>query len=104
MLDLDSLAHKCAQALNEREDLWREAVWSAAFQKLTQSMSDGEVEIFLTSCTSVSQLETVVRFLDEHPKRVNTSPYSILIQEAQDAGLGLADWIQSLSGNLGFRP
>ncbi len=102
MLDLDSLADKCAKSLNQKAEAWRVVVWSAAFQKITQSMSDGEVEALLANCASTGHLEVVLRFLDEHPLRQSESPYVILQQEAQKTGLGLRDWISKLPGGLGF--
>lgn len=94
MLDLDSLAEKRAKVLNEKEEPWRKAVWSPGFQKISASMSDGEVEILLASCKSFAQVEAVVVYLGTLPE--NVSPYSLLVQEAASAGVGLGDWISRL--------
>src|SRR4051812_27089986 len=104
MLDLDRLAQKFAEARSETEEKWRAVVWGAAFQKLTQDMSDGEVEAFLESCTSVDHIEVVLRFLDEHPERTQLSPFAIIKKEASSAGLNMGDWIKALPPGLGFRP
>ncbi len=103
MIDLDRLARKCAALKNEPPESWCTAVWSPAFQKVSQSMSDGEVEKFLQSFATFSQIEVVIRFLDEHPNRDFTAPFAILIQEAKEAGLGLGEWISALRPGLGFR-
>jgi hypothetical protein len=94
MLDLDTLAEKRAQTLNEKLESWSQVVWASDFQKLSANMSDGEVETLLGSCKSYRQLEAVVRFLTA--KAAHTSPYSVLIQEAKSTGQTLTDWIAKL--------
>lgn len=94
MLDLDSLAEKRAKSLNEQLDLWHKAVWSAGFQKISSNMSDGEVEVLLSSCKSYLQVEAVVAFVAGHPQA--GSPFSLLVQEAKVAGLPLEQWIALL--------
>lgn len=92
MIDLDRLAEQRAKTLNQKEDLWRRAVWSADFQKLSQSMSDGEVEEFLSLCPTVKHFEAVVRFLNGR----SDSPFTLISEEAKRAGLSLEQWIAKL--------
>src|SRR4051794_27630020 len=94
MLDLDSLAEKCAKTLNEQQAHWHKAVWSPGFQKISSHMSDGEVEILLGCCKSFVQLEAVVAFLAGHA--LSMHPYKVLVDEAKTAGLGLSEWIATL--------
>src|SRR5476651_357793 len=94
MLDLDSLADKRAKTLNEKNDKWRNAVWSADFQKISKNMSDGEVEILLSNCKSFVKLEAAVHFLTTNNHIA--SPYAALIASAKNAGVGLSEWINSL--------
>lgn len=107
MLDLDSLAEKCARGLNESQDGWLSVVWSAEFQRLAKDMSDGEVEALLRACRSLAALQSVLGFLRT---RVGTgsgsgaaasgSPFALVEAEARAAGLGLSDWISSLVGKI----
>ena len=97
MLDLDTLAEKCAKSLNQSEAVWRSTLWGPAFQKMSASMTDGEIEGFLSSCPSVTHVDLVVRFLSEHPDREKSSPYALITREAQNAGVGMAEWIQGLA-------
>jgi len=94
MLDLDSLAEKRAKSLNEQLELWHRAVWSPGFQKISSNMSDGEVEVLLSSCKSYAQVEAVVAFLATHAQA--SSPFATLSGAAKIAGLALGDWISSL--------
>lgn len=93
MLDLDTLASSHAKTLHQQEEAWKKAVWSAPFQKLTQTMSDGDVEKLLVLCPSVSHLEAVVQFLTERQSASKNSPMLLLDQAAQQAGMGLGDWL-----------
>lgn len=95
MLDLDSLAQRRAQTLNEKEDVWRKAVWSAGFQKISANMSDGEVENFLSVCPSVTHLEWAVKYLSERTNFGNETPFSILTQEAAKSGQSIEQWISA---------
>jgi hypothetical protein len=99
MLDLDSLAARRAQSLNEKEDNWKKAVWSQDFQKISANMSDGEVESLVELCSSVADFERVVKFLKERSERIGISPYSVLEQEAATAGISVDAWIKSHSGS-----
>lgn len=56
MLDLNRLAELRAEALKQSSESWRRALWSAQFQKLIQSLSDGEVESFIETSTSAEHL------------------------------------------------
>ena len=85
MLDLDTLAEKRAKSLNQSESVWRTTLWSPAFQKMSASMTDGEIEGFLVSCPSVVHVELVLRYINDHPDREVTSPYALLTREAHNA-------------------
>lgn len=97
MLDLDTLAEKCAKSSNEEEKRWRTVIWSTDFQKVSQHMSDGEVEIMVLACRSVGNFETLIVFLTGHPEFGALSPFEIMGREAGKAGASLRDWIQSLA-------
>jgi hypothetical protein len=96
MLDLDSLAERRAHSLNEGADNWHQAVWSAGFQKISASMSDGEVESLLAACRSFKQLEAVVAYLSV--RQTADGPYATLVDAAKSTGKSLTDWIASISG------
>ncbi len=98
MLDLDSLAATRAKALNQKEESWRDAVWSSEFQKVSASMSDGEVVALVELCPSVSHLQNVVKYLDQHSANKGMSPFTLLTQEAEHAGLKPAEWIERQAG------
>lgn len=97
MLDLDSIAERCAKALNEQEDQWRNVFWGQDFQQVTQNMSDGEVEAMVSHCSSVRDCENLVMFLKTHPDSGSIPPYALIMLEAQRAGLSIRDWIRSLT-------
>jgi uncharacterized protein involved in tellurium resistance len=101
MLDLDSLAEKRAQSLNQPSETWRTAVWEPLFQKLTQSMSDGEVEALVSYCPSVDHFEAVVRFLDQRCAQKKTSPFVVLDGEARAAGLSNEEWVKRFRAGTG---
>lgn len=92
MLDLDSLAVQRARVLQEGEDSWKKAVWSPEFQKISQSMSDGEVEEIVGICGSGEDLIALARFLDKVSEKTGATPYTVGMAEAAKAGLSLADW------------
>ena len=96
MIDLDSLAEKQAKSLNEIESGWREAVWSSEFQKISESMSDGEVESLISVCPSLRHFDAVIKFLYSQESAKGSSPYLVLLESARDAGLDLATWIARL--------
>ncbi len=100
MLDLDSLAERRAKALNQKEDTWREAVWSPDFQTVSQSMTDGEVEAMISLCSTVELLRALVLYLNSHSAASGMAPYTVLTSEAARAGLNPGEWIQR---NLGDR-
>lgn len=94
MLDLDSLAEKCARTLNEQSAQWHKSVWSPGFQKISANMSDGEVEMLLASCKSFVQLDAVVAFLSMQSSPAN--PFTVLAEKSKSAGMGLSEWIATL--------
>lgn len=100
MLDLDSLAQARAQSLNEKEEEWRQAIWSSDFQRISVNMSDGEVETLVALCPSVKHFKNVVRFLEQKAKDQEVSPFTVLTQEASLAGMSLGDWVKSGKGML----
>jgi len=93
MLDLDSLAATRARSLSQGEDVWRAAVWSEAFQKLSSFMSDGEVEILISMCPSVKHFHAAVTYLNEHAATSGMSPFQVLTMDAEKDGLKPGDWI-----------
>lgn len=95
MLDLDALAENRARALQQAEEDWRSAIWSPEFQKLSQSMSDGEVEDFVSCCSSQKILLSAARFLLANLESSGASPYAFLLTKAQESGLTTAQWIES---------
>jgi hypothetical protein len=93
MIDLDSLAEARAKALNQSEEIWRRALWSAKFQKISAQMTDGEIEGLLLSCPSVAHVDWVLGYLENHAEKTSTSPYGLLVRAAQGAGVGMGEWI-----------
>ena len=100
MLDLDSLAHARAQSLNEKEEEWRQAIWSPDFQTISVNMSDGEVETLIALCPSVKHFKDVVRFLEKKSKDQEISPFTVLTEEASRSGMSPTDWVKSGKGLL----
>jgi hypothetical protein len=100
MLDLDSLAHSRARSLNEKEEDWRQAIWSPDFQRISVNMSDGEVETLVTLCPSVRHFKDVVQLLEQKSKDQRISPFAVLTEEASRAGMSLNDWVKSVKGLL----
>ena len=92
MVDLDELAERRALALNQDKESWRAVIWDARFQKLTQSMTDGEVEDFISLCPSTQHFDLLVRHLEAE----TTSPFSSLLEFARQAGVGPIDFVRSL--------
>jgi hypothetical protein len=95
MLDLDTLASLKAKSLNQKEDVWKKAVWSSDFQRISQGMSDGEVESFLSICPSVAHLETAVKRLDKLCSEKKEPPFTVLMSESEKAGVSPEQWIRS---------
>ena len=100
MLDLDSLAEKRAKSLNEHVERWRDAVWSADFQRAAQNMSDGEVEMLLVSCPSLGHFRALVSFIAAHPETAQLTPFGVVRREADGRGCSLTEWIAALPVNL----
>ncbi|MFT3724531.1 MAG: hypothetical protein QM773_13215 [Hyphomonadaceae bacterium] len=92
MLDLDAIAERRAQALKQTSEAWRRAIWSTAFQKLSQGMSDGEVETFVAYCTSVAQFEAVVKFIEQRCAQSQAAPFSVVTSEAEASGQSPQAW------------
>ena len=93
MLDLNQLADGRARAVKEDVDLWRKAVWSPEFQKISQSMSDGEVEEIMHFCASAYQFQALARYLHERSECEGVSPFSLIVTESKKAGMQPADWV-----------
>ena len=87
MLDLDFLAEQQAHSLQQDQASWRQAVWNADFQKLTQSMTDGEVEIFISICASVPQFEIFVAQVKNACAKSSLTPFAALKNAAHGAGI-----------------
>lgn len=95
MLDLDSLAEQKARRLNQLEDAWRKAMWSAEFQRFSANMTDGEVEQLVSWCPSVEHLNSLVGFLENKAQQLGLTPFSCLLDVARLAQLSPEDWIKS---------
>ena len=93
MLDLNSLAEDQARNLNQDSQEWRSVLWSHEFQRLSQSMTDGEVETLVTFSPSAQRLIEVVRFLSERSSEMGTHPFTVLIDMARQQGVSPAEWI-----------
>lgn len=98
MLDLNSLALRRAKSVNEKEDDWKKAIWSQGFQRISVNMSDGEVEALVELCPSIKHFECVVKMLEDKAKASGISPYTILNQEAQKAGMTAGAWVKACVG------
>lgn len=97
MLDLNALADRRAQALNQKQEGWRQAIWGVGFQKLTQNMTDGEVEAFVAYCHNVSHFEKAVAYLEKRCAETNVTPFAIVAQEAGHSGTSPEQWFQKLA-------
>lgn len=95
MLDLDSLATQRAHKLNQAQDAWKKAIWSASFQKFSASMSDGEVEQLVSWCPSVQHLVCVADFLLGRSQSDGLTPFPLLVDIAREAKVSPEEWIKS---------
>ncbi|MGE4132539.1 MAG: hypothetical protein AB7F86_12925 [Bdellovibrionales bacterium] len=94
MLNLDAIAEKKATQLNQEKELWRQAVWSAEFQKFSADLTDGEVESIVGWCPTARHLRALVSFLEEKVKETGVGPYKNLIKLAEDEKVRPDQWIQ----------
>lgn len=99
MLDLDRLAQKRAKTVNEKVDLWHHVLWGQPFQKLSQNMSDSEVESVVASCPSVAHLQALILHLEGNAATVASAPYSFILEQARQSNLRLVEWITALADN-----
>lgn len=99
MLDLDSLADNRAKSLNQGGADWRAVVWSAEFQKISASMSDGDVENIIAWCPSPQHLKTLVKHLDSKCATSGLAPIAVISAEAERAGVSPSEWIQLQLGD-----
>lgn len=95
MLDLDSLAAERAKQLNQEQDSWKKAIWSASFQKFSASMSDGEVEQLVSWCPSVAHLAALTDYLLDRSRSEGLTPFPLLLDVAQQAKVSPQEWIKS---------
>lgn len=98
MLDLDALAKQRAEALQQREENWKKAIWCAEFQKISANMSDGEVISLLELCGSPKDFEVISKYLKERSEEIGLTPFSVLEQEAENEGISLEAWIKARAG------
>ena len=77
---------------------WCAILWSAEFQALSKTMTDGEVSSLIGACASIVQLERVISFMRAAGDG-EESPFSVLSAEAASAHVELAQWIQDLAGD-----
>lgn len=96
MLDLDSLAERQAQALQQAADVWRDAVWSPQFQTLSRHMSDSDVENFLALCPTVEHFHNLVQYLETQASSHGLGPLDVIQEEAAKAGVSVYDWVGHL--------
>lgn len=95
MLDLDFIAAERAKQLNQEQDSWKKAVWSANFQKFSASMSDGEVEQLVSWCPSVVHLQAVTDYLLDLSRSEGLTPFPLLLDVAERAKVSPEEWIKS---------
>lgn len=98
MLDMDALARQRAEALKQQFEAWKKAVWCADFQKISTSMSDGEVLSLLELCHSAAEFERVSRYLERRSGEIGLTPFSVLEQEAENEGITLEAWVKARAG------
>lgn len=94
MLDMNALADSRAQTLSQKPDEWRQAIWSAGFQALTQSMTDGEVELFLRNCLEPKQLIKAVAHLQPRCLVGLKTPFEVIAEETAQSSI--EDWFAKL--------
>jgi hypothetical protein len=96
VIDLDSLAEKCASQLSQDTQTWKTFLWSKDFQEYSQSLSDGEIEKVLANCQSPKEVIGLLHYLRKHTS--DREPFQAwLEQQAKTAGKDLRSWIHSLA-------
>lgn len=95
MIDLKQLAQTRAQSLSQDVDAWVNSAWSPDFQRLSQALSDGEVEMFFTACHSVEDFRMMTSLMIETTLSHGISFGEILNKVAR-TGFLLTDWFQAM--------
>jgi hypothetical protein len=95
MLDLDQICERHAQGLGQTAQAWKTVVWSLDFQKISQGLSDGEVEALIQSSRSAEQLRLLGEFILTVMKGSGQSPQQVLQERSRAAGLSVKAWIQA---------
>ena len=96
MLDLDDIAERHARNLNQDAGEWRTALWNEPFQRLTQSMTDGEIREFISLCDSCSRLDRAVSVVVAAGDAAISSPLSYLREAAKSSGQDAVEFVRSL--------
>lgn len=97
MLDLDAMASRQAQQFGQPAETWKSVIWSETFQRLTQNMSDGEVELLISHCPTPSHLQFASEYLEVQSKSMGKSPYQILQDECAQKGIAPGEWVLSMN-------
>ena len=89
---MDALATRRAKHVGQDDQAWRQAIWGETFQKLTQSMTDGEVETFVGYCMSAKHLEAIARHIVQLCEHNQVPPFAVIQQTAEKQGLSALLW------------
>jgi hypothetical protein len=95
MIDLTQLAESRAHDLGQSEKPWIDSAWSADFQRLSQSLSDGEIEQFFQSCGSVEEFRVMTSLLIEtiHSQGIT---FGDILSKVSRTGFLLNEWFDSI--------
>ena len=95
MIDLDILAESRANQLGQDHEAWRKAVWTTAFHKLSQTLTDGEIESFFESCRTVNHFETMTKYLTSDVPE-NGITFSQVMDKVARSGYQMEEWVDSI--------
>ncbi len=94
MIDLDVLAETRAKKLSQDQTAWRRAVWTPEFQKLSQNLSDGEIELFFDSCRTVLHFEIMTKNMMETTQASGIS-FGEMLEKVARSGYEFIDWVDA---------
>jgi hypothetical protein len=95
VIDLDNLAEAKAKRVGQDPQVWQAAVWTPAFQQLSQSISDGEIEAIIDSSQTVLHFEIITKFLSDSAFSSGIT-FGELLDKVARSGYELKDWIDSI--------
>lgn len=95
MIDLDQLAEIKAQKTGQNQQAWQAAVWNPEFQRLSQSISDGEIESIIDSSRTVRHFEIITKFLSDSVFSSGIT-FSELLDKVARSGYQLKDWFDAI--------